>query len=153
MSARLWRDQRQMGVRFEGRMPKDIEGEKRIVLRLDQKGRHANSIEELVRGLCRVIMLRAVKSKGRRGDLVVDYKEGAHAPKIGLGVAARGDQPLAHAAQEPALVVTVVDPAHASDARRQIDRRGYGADPGDEAAGASAQLASQLQCDVSSQRK
>src|SRR5260221_14141891 len=138
MSSRLWRDQRQMRVGFEGRMPKDIEGHERIVLRLDQKCWYENPIEELVRGLCRVIMLRAVKSKGRRSDLVVDYKEGAHAPKIGLGVAARGDQPLAHAAQEAALVVTVVDPAHTLDAGRQIDRRGCGADPGDEAAGALA---------------
>src|SRR5260370_19959405 len=112
MPPRLWRDERQMGVGFEGRMPKDIEGHERIVLRVDQKCWYANPIEELVRGLCRVIMLRAVKSKRRRGDLVVDFKEGAHAPKFGMGVASGGDQPLAHAAQEAALVVTVVDPAH-----------------------------------------
>src|SRR5262245_22203359 len=118
MSSRFWRDQRQMGIGFKGRVAKDFEGDKRIVLRLDQKRRYANPVEELVGGLCRVIVLRALESKGRRGDLVVDDKEGAHAPEIGLGVAARGDQPLAHAAEEAALVIEVVDSTHAPDARQ-----------------------------------
>src|SRR5947209_1846356 len=122
MSATRRSDQGGIGIGLEGGMLEDLEGNKSVVPRLHDKRRDAKPVKELVRGWGRILRRSAVKCEGRRGDLVVDFEDGADTAKIGRRVAARGHEALAHAAQEAALVDAVVDLAQTPGAGSQIDR-------------------------------
>ena len=98
-------------------------------------------------------MLCPAESEGGSGDLVVDFKDAANPAKIRLAVSAGCDEPLAHAAQEPALVDPIVDLSEPPGAGSQINRRGDGANAGDEPSRVLAQFACQLQHDIAAQRE
>ena len=64
-------EQAQIGIPGKGRMMVHLERNQRIVLCLHQQSGHANPIEELIRRLRGVIIVRGTESKGRRGEPVV----------------------------------------------------------------------------------
>src|SRR5262249_45076623 len=104
MPTALGRDQRETPIGLEYGMTKDLEGNERVVLGLHDQRRDTNPLQELIGRLGRIIMLGAAETEGRRGDPVVDFVYRANPSKIGFGISARCQEPLAHASEEPAFV-------------------------------------------------
>jgi hypothetical protein len=132
MAAVFGHDQTQMFVcvriRRKARTLIHLERNEGVVLRLNQQGGHANSVQENDRGLRRVIVLGTLESEGRRRDPVIEFIKSFAGVESGGLKATGGEYSLPHPVDKAPLVKAVFPIPKAFRPSSKIDRSRNGTD-------------------------
>lgn len=150
-------DEMNVRVAPHGGLFVEADGNERVVGRMDHQHGNPYLPQEILRGLGGVIMSRIPEAAQRGHVGIVEAPDGVN-PVDAFEREKRGHQGvlapqgLLHADDELLLVEPVPARLDAAGALRQVDRRGYGAGPGEQSARGPPQFPGQLRRLVAAQR-